>query len=112
MADPMRNSEKAVFVRKHPKLSSQQVVDLAAKRGIDLTVRYVQNARWRDRKAQGVTVPRGTPGARNPEFNKAEWIRQHQDLPAREILALAVQQGIKVSASYIGLIRSRAKNQP
>lgn len=100
---------KTDFIRQHSELTSLELIELAGKSGVHLSMRHIQKVRYMERRAANPerVVPRKNVG--QPGVNKAAWIRKRLHLGNSEIVARAKKAGIQITANYVSVIRYYAK---
>jgi hypothetical protein len=87
------------FVRTHPKASVEEVIRFGKRAGLAISRTLVTTVRAKD--ARLGPPPRTNRGA------AAAFVRQHAELSADEVLALAKRKRVKVTREHIHVIRSR-----
>lgn len=103
---------KSEFIRQHPDKKAKEIVALAAGQGVTITPAMVYVVRSHAaKKAAG--APRRKPGRprRVKPGTCSEFIRQHPDLPPREVLALGAQQGLRFSSHLVHAVRADVRKR-
>lgn len=99
---------KSEYIRLHPELSPKALVALAAQEGITLSNAFVSVVRSKDRQKTKAKPLRSRMTARGPAHtpSAAAFIRQHPDIPAKDLAEMGRAAGYKVYPNYVYMVRS------
>ncbi len=113
-AQPPTALSKADFVRQHPDLSPKDIVKMARAEGLKFDEHYVYNVRAKDKTAgkkltAKKVAPKTTPSKAPATLSKADFVRQHPSLSAKDVVEKAKAAGMKLDTNHVYTVRTYDK---